>query len=77
MLQRNVGEVEVHILQEQVGGYEYVLVTVVVEYGAVIAHAECCALVYGRNSLGEPVDKTELTEARYFCLIFVHASFVG
>lgn len=61
MFQRDVGEVEVYAFEQQVGGDEGALVSVV-EYGGIVAHTFEGRCVSGRKILGEVPYEAKLAE---------------
>ncbi len=72
MLQGYICEVEVHILQKQVGGDKNVAVGRIVENSAVVAHGIRRGVVHIFKTFGDAVNQPEFAELRYFCFFFRH-----
>ena len=67
MLQRHVGQVEVHAFQQEVGGHQHLTVGRIGQDGGIVAHTIFARLVLQFNALGEVADEAELAEGGYFC----------
>ena len=61
MLQRNIPEIEMHTLKQQVGSDKKFL-SAVFEDGGIIPHPFPAAIVDEPDAARQPVDKTELAE---------------
>ena len=66
MFKRHVGEVEMDAFDKEVGRHKLVDISRVTKHGCVVADTANCRWIVMRQIFGEPVNKAELSELRYF-----------